>query len=157
APGKPKVAVVDETPPGQTIAVGGEHVPVSRYADQLFNQVQPVPVSTRAQAIADIKSGKVLAAVVIPRNIAARVASGVGQGSLEVLYNGNALQQSLVQSQLNSALAQANLGFSEQLQRAAAQAIGVLLQGGDLGVLGGSPNMVGLEQIPGELRALTPR
>ncbi len=157
APGKPRVAIVDETPPGQTIAVGSEHVAVSRYADQLFSQVQPVSVSSREQAIADVKSGDVLAAVVIPRDIAARIASGVSQGSIEVLYNGNALEQSLVQSQLNSALAQANLGFSEQIQRAAAQAIGVLLSGGNLGVLGAPANMIGLGRIPPELRAIIAR
>ena len=157
APGKPRVAIVDETPPGQTIAVGSEHIAVSQYAEQLFSQVTSVPVLSRKQAIADIESGDVVAAVVIPRDIAARIASGVSQGSIEVLYNGNALEQSLVQSQLSSALAQANLGFSEQIQRAAAQAIGVLLSGGNLGVLGAPSNLIGLGQIPSELRAIVAR
>jgi hypothetical protein len=92
--------------------------------------------------------------VVIPRDIAARLSSGVSQGSVEVLYNGNALEQSLVQSQLNSALAQANLGFSQRIQRAAASAIGALLAGGDAAVLGAPPNMIGLEQIPAQLKAI---
>jgi ABC-2 type transport system permease protein len=157
SPGKPKVAIVDETPPGQTIKVGSERVDVSRYADQLFNQVQPVHVSSREQAVANIKSGKVLAAVVIPRDLAARISSGVTQGSIEVLYNGNALEQTLVRSALSSALAQANVGFSEQIQRAAAQAIGVLLTGGNLGVLGAPPNMIGLGQIPPTLRTIIAR
>ncbi len=157
SPGKPKVAIVDETPPGQTIQVGSERVDVSHYADEIFSQVQPVHVSSRAQAVADIKSGRVLAAVVIPRDIAARISSGVTQGSIEVLYNGNALEQSLVQSQLNSALAQANVGFSEQIQRAAAQAIGVLLTGGNLGVLGAPSNMIGLGQIPSTLHKVIAR
>jgi ABC-2 type transport system permease protein len=154
APSKPRVAIVDETPPGQTVRVGSTRVEVSRYAEQLFSQVQSTRVATRAQAITQIKSGKVLAAVVIPPDIASRIASGVEQARLEVLYNGNALEQSLVQSQLNSALAQANIGFSEQIQRAAAQAIGLLLNGGNLGVLGAPPNLVGLSQIPGKLRTL---
>jgi ABC-2 type transport system permease protein len=157
SPGKPKVAIVDETPPGQTIQVGSEHVQVSQYADQLFSQVQPVHVSSREQAVADIKSGRVLAAVVIPRDIAARISSGVSQGSIEVLYNGNALEQSLVRSQLSSALAQANVGFSEQIQRAAAQAIGVLLTGGNLGLLGAPSNMIGLGEIPPALHAIIAR
>jgi ABC-type transport system involved in multi-copper enzyme maturation permease subunit len=157
SPGKPKVAIVDETPPGQTIKVGSERVDVSRYADQLFHQVQPAHVSSREQAVADIKSGKVLAAVVIPRDLAARISSGVTQGSIEVLYNGNALEQTLVRSALSSALAQANVGFSEQIQRAAAQAIGVLLTGGNLGVLGAPPNMIGLGQIPPTLRTIIAR
>ena len=157
SPGKPRVAIVDETPPGQTIHVGSEHVAVSRYADELFSQVQPVHVSSREQGIADISSGDVLAAVVIPRDIAARISSGVSQGSLEVLYNGNALEQSLVQSQLNAALAQANIAFSKQIQRAAAQAIGALLSGGNASVLGAPANLIGLEQIPPTLRAIIAR
>jgi ABC-2 type transport system permease protein len=156
-PTKPRVAIVNETPPGQTIAVGSEHVAVGRYAEELFSQVQSVHASSRAQAIAEIKSGRVLAAVVIPRNIAARVSSGLSQASLEVLYNGNALEQSLVQSQLSSALAQANLGFSEQIQSAAAQAIGLLLKGGNLGVLGAPPDLIGLSQIPSGLKGIIAR
>ncbi len=157
SPGKPRVAIVDETPPGQTVQVGSERVQVSQYADELFSQVQPVHVASREQAIAAIKSGDVLAAVVIPRDIAARISSGISQGGIEVLYNGNALEQSLVQAQLNSALAQANLGFSEQIQRAAAQAIGVLLTGGNLGVLGAPSNLIGLGEIPPKLRAIIAR
>ncbi|HTR89882.1 MAG TPA: ABC transporter permease [Solirubrobacteraceae bacterium] len=157
SPGKPSVAIVDETPPGQTIGVGGRRVEVGRYAEQVFDQVRPVRVGSREQAVKDIEDGRVLAAVVIPRDIAAKVSSGVSQGSVEVLYNGNALEQSLVQAQLSSALAQANLGFSEQIQRAASQAIGALIEGGNAQVLGAPPNMIGLSQIPARLRRLIAR
>jgi ABC-2 type transport system permease protein len=95
--------------------------------------------------------------VVIPRDIAARLSSDITQARLEVLYNGDALEQSLVQSSLDSALAQANLGFSEQIQRAAAQAIGLLLRGGNLGVLGAPPNLIGLSQIPPLLHRIVAR
>jgi ABC-type multidrug transport system permease subunit len=152
-PSKPNVAIVDQTPPGQTVQVGSERVPVSAYAEELFSQVQPRRVSTRGQAIAELKSGKVLAAVVIPANIAARLGTGLKQAHLEVLYNGNALEQSLVQAQINSALAQANIGFSEEIQRAAAQAIQALLSGRNLGVLG-SPALIGLGQIPAKLHGV---
>src|SRR5205823_3412338 len=110
-PSRPRVAIVDETPPGETIALGSQRVSVSRYAKQLFSQVQPVPVASRAQAVAKVKSAEVLAAIVIPPDIAARVASGTSQADVEVLYNGDALEQSIVQSQIRAALAQANLGF----------------------------------------------
>ena len=153
SPGKPKVAIVNETPPGQTVHVGGQDVQVDRYVAELFDQVTPVPASSRAQAIAEIESGQALAAVVIPRDIVARVSSG-SKGAVEVLYDGNALEQSVVQSELSSALAQANLQFSEQIQRAAAQAIGSLLGGGEgASVLGAPANLIGLQEIPGQLRA----
>ena len=157
APSRPTVAVVDETPPGQTIEVGGQRVPVDRYANQLLAQVNATHARTRDEAIQQVKSGKALAAVVIPRDVVARIESGFRPGSLEVLYNGDALQQSLVRSELNSALAQANLGFSEEIQRAAAQAIGKLLSGGNLGELGAPTNLLGLSEIPPKLRSIIAR
>jgi ABC-type multidrug transport system permease subunit len=156
APGKPKVAIVNETPPGQTVQVGNRRVPVDAYAEQVFSQVQPVHVAARGQAVQKIESGEVLAAVVIPPNVAARLGSGLKQAQLEVLYNGNALEQSLVHAQIEAALAQANIGFSEQIQRAASQAIGALLSGRNLGVLG-APELVGLGKIAPELHAIARR
>jgi ABC-type multidrug transport system permease subunit len=156
SPGKPKVAIVDRTPPGQTVQVGSERVPVSRYAEQLFSQVAPQRVASRAQAVRRIESGSVLAAVVIPANIAARLGTGLEQAQLEVLYNGNALEQSLVHAQIEAALAQANVGFSEQIQRAAAQAIGALLSGRNLGVLG-APELIGLGRVASRLQAIAAR
>jgi ABC-2 type transport system permease protein len=152
SPSRPRVAIVDETPAGETVTVGTERVQVRQYAEHLFNQVKPVKVSSRAQAIEEVKSADVLAAVVIPSDIAARVSSGTTQGELEVIYNGDALEQSIVQSQIGSALAQANLGFSVQIQRAAGTAIDLLLRGGSLGVLGAPGNLIGLDEIPALLR-----
>jgi hypothetical protein len=156
SPGKPKVAVVDQTPPGQTVSVGNRRVPLDAYAQQIFSQVQPVHVASRAQAVKKIEAGEVLAAVVIPANIAARLGTGLRQAQLEVLYNGNALEQSLVHAQIEAALAHANIGFSEEIQRAASQAIGALLSGRNLGALG-APELVGLGKIAPELQAIARR
>jgi len=157
APSRPRVAIVDQSAPGETIAVGGQRVPVSQYTQQLFSQVQAVPVATREQAIADVKSGDVLAAVVIPPDIAARLASDVQQSQLEVLYNGDALEQSLVRSTLDSALAHANLAFSEQIQKAAGNVLGTLLSGGSLGTIGAPENLIGLTRIPSTLGGIVAR
>jgi ABC-2 type transport system permease protein len=157
SPSKPRVAIVDETPPGQTVQLGSERVEVSQYAQRLFSQVQAVRARTRAQAVDRVKSGEVLAAVVIPPDVAARLSSGVRQAQLEIIYNGDALQQSLVQSQLGAALAQANLGFSERIQGAAVGVIDLLLKGGSLGVLGAPSNLIGLGQIPSQLRGIIAR
>jgi len=147
-PSRPRVAIVDQTPPGETVTVGSKVVSVHRYAEQLFSQVQAVDVATRAQALAKVEGAEALAAVVIPADIAAKVSSGTTQAQLEVVYNGNALQQSLVQAQLSSALAQANLGFSEQIQQAASSAINQLLRGGNLSELSAPGNLIGLSEIP---------
>jgi ABC-2 type transport system permease protein len=147
SPSRPRVAIVDETPPGEIVRVGDQHVSVGQYARQLFGQVQAVSVATRAQAVQQVKSAAVLAAVVIPSDIAAKVASATAQAQVEVIYNGDALEQSIVQSQIGSALAQANLGFSKQIQQAAARVIEVLLKGGSLGALGANQNLIALDAI----------
>jgi ABC-type transport system involved in cytochrome c biogenesis permease component len=157
SPSRPRVAIVDESPAGETVQVGSQRVAVDAYAKQLFSQVQSVSASSRAQAIAEVKSGDVLAAVVIPPDIAARLSSAIDQASIEVLYNGDAIEQSLVQSTLDAALAQANLGFSEQIQKAAAKAIDALLRGGNLGTLGAPENLIGLNQIPTSLQRIIAR
>jgi ABC-type multidrug transport system permease subunit len=157
SPSRPRVAILNETPAGVTVKVGSERVPVGQYAEQVFSQVQPVRVSTRAQAVEKVKAGAVLAAIVIPPDVAAKVGSGTNQAQVEVIYNGDALQQSLVQSTINSALAQANLGFSEQIQQAAAKAIQRLIEGGNLGVLGAPENLIGLSQIPPLLHGIVSR
>ena len=76
-PSRPRVAIVDQTPPGQTIEVGSRRVDVRSYVRRLFSQVHPINVSTRAQAVAKVKSAEALAAVVVPPDIATRVSSGL--------------------------------------------------------------------------------
>src|SRR6202035_659488 len=108
SPSKPRVAIVDETPPGETITLGGTRVGLDEYTNTLFDQVQVVRVPTRAAAVSRVASGDVLAAIVIPPDIVSKISSGVSQAQAEVIYNGDALKQSFVRSAINSALAQAN-------------------------------------------------
>lgn len=157
SPGKPKVAVLDLSPPGATVALGGGRVRVARYYRQLFDDVQPVAVRTRAQALAKVRSGETLAAIVIPANIAAKLSSVLTQPELEVLYNGDALQQSLVRAKIDAALAQANLALSEQVRQLAARGIDRLLAGGDLSAIGGPSDLLGLREVPGLLARIATR
>ena len=157
APGKPKVAIANLSPPSATVELGGTRLNVAHYYSELFNQVQPVPVATRAQAVGAVRSGKALAAIVIPANIASRLSSVTSQAHVEVIYNGDALEQSFVHSTIESALAQANLELSNQIRRVAAQVIGSLVRGGDLGVAGAPQNLPGLGEIPHILRGVIAR
>jgi ABC-type transport system involved in cytochrome c biogenesis permease component len=157
APSKPKVAIVDLSPPSATVELGGTRLNVGHYYSGLFGQVQPVPTATRAQAVRAVKSGRVLAAVVIPANIASRLSSVTSQGQVEVIYNGEALEQSFVHSTIEAALAQANLELSDQIRRLAAKVIGALVRGGSLGVPGAPQSLPGLSAIPGILHRIIAR
>lgn len=157
SPAKPKVAIVNLTPAGQSIELAGRTLSVQQYASELFSQVDAVKEPTRAAAAAQVASGKVLAAVVIPRDVVAKISSGISQAQVEVIYNGNALQQSIAKASIGSALAEANLALSKQIRDVAVRDIGVLLQGGELGILGAPQQMIGLAHIPSALRGIAAR
>jgi hypothetical protein len=157
SPSKPRVAIVDETPPGETITLGGTRIGLAEYTDELFSQVHVVRVPTRAAATGKVASGDVLAAIVIPPDIVSKISSGVNQAHIEVIYNGDALKQSFVRSTINSTLAQANLALSEQIKSVAVRDLGLLLAGGQLGVLGSSQEIIGLSHLPAVLDGIARR
>jgi ABC-type Na+ efflux pump permease subunit len=157
SPSHPRVAIVDETPPGQVITLGNRRIALSRYAERLFDQVDVVHVATRRAAVAKVSSGDVLAAIVIPSDIVEKISSGVSQAQVQAIYNGDALEQSLVRSTIDSALARANLALSEQIQAVAVRDIDLLLAGGRLEVLGAARDIVGLRRIPGALEGVVRR
>ena len=157
APSKPKVAIVNLAPPSATVELGGTRLNVAHYYSQLLGQVQPVPLATRAEAVQAVRSGKALAAIVIPANIASQLSSVISQAHVEVIYNGDALEQSFVHSTIESSLARANLELSNEIRRVAAQVIGALVRGGNLGVAGAPQNLPGLGEIPHILRAIIAR
>jgi ABC-2 type transport system permease protein len=157
SPARPRVAIVDETPPGETFTLGGQRVGLAEYTNRLFNQVEVVRAPNRAAAAAKVSSGAVLAAIVIPPDIVQKISSGVSQAQVQVLYNGNALQQSIVRSQIDSALAHANLALSEQIRDVAERDMSLLLAGGHLEVLGSARNIIGLSHISGVLGDIAAR
>jgi ABC-type multidrug transport system permease subunit len=159
-PDKPRVAFLDEIPPGRdTITLGTEKVDVSRYADSLFTAVEKVPVATREEAVAKVRSGEALAALIIPSDFALKLS---GQGfqagpTVEVLYNGDALKQSVVRTTVDAQLAQANAALARQFNHVAAGYIDAIAQGGTIAALGNRFELFGIRRskarIDAELRA----
>src|ERR1700736_2342615 len=91
-PDKPRVAFVTLVPQDQrTFTLGKQTVDTSQYVQQLFQAIHPIPVATRAAAIAKVRSGDALAALIIPPDITQRLASGFQSADVEVIYNGDAL------------------------------------------------------------------
>jgi ABC-2 type transport system permease protein len=156
SPSKPRVAIVDQTPPGETITLGGTRIGLEEYTNELFSQIHVVRVPTRAGAVSRVASGDVLAAIIIPPDIVSKISSGVSQAHVEVIYNGDALKQSFVRSAINSTLAQANLALSEQIKSVAIHDLNLLLAGGHVGALS-SQEVIGLRQLPATLRAIAHR
>jgi ABC-2 type transport system permease protein len=144
-PGLPRVAFLNEIPPRDAvITLGTTRIDTTLYERQLFQAMAPVPVSTRAQAIADVRDGSTLAALIIPADLPRLLASADQSAYVQVIYNGDAINQSLVEDALESKLAQANAELAEQLEKVADGYIDLLLSGGRLSFLGLNFNVLGL-------------
>src|SRR5436305_7931777 len=91
-PGKPKVAFYSEVAPGKgKINFGNQQINVSSYASKLFQSIQPITVSSRDAAIAKVRDGEALAALIVPGDITAQIQSlvttGVGTPTVKLILN----------------------------------------------------------------------
>ena len=144
-PARPRVAFLNQVPPKENhIDLGSTKVDISKYSRLLFSSIDPVRVSTRAQALDRVRSGDALAALIIPPDVTRRLATGVEPAQVEVIYNGDALKQSFVQSTINAKLAQANAALAQKLDQVAASDVDLLLNGGDFQLLSSSVQVLGL-------------
>jgi len=154
APSKPRVAFLDEIPSGQgTIKLGNQAIDLDAYANSLFTAVQKIPVASREQALAKVRSGEALAALIIPPDFALRL-SGAGFGqpaNIEVVYNGDALKQSFVRTTVSAQLAQANAALAHKINEIATGYIDVIAKGGTINVLGADFQLLGLQQSKARL------
>ena len=121
-PQKPRVAFANLVPPGQTkLSLGGKVVDAADYASQLFRSVEPIRVKTRAEAIAKVRSGDALGALVIPANAADRLQGTLQLGAgprptIEVFYNAeDPVKRRYVESVIRARLAEANAALSDQV------------------------------------------
>jgi ABC-2 type transport system permease protein len=154
APTRPEVAFVNEIPPSKDkFVVGGQTLRASRFTNELFRAIRPVPVRTREQAIEKVRSGDVLAAIVIPSDTTERLQAALALSpgrpppTVEVIFNGsNPLQVVGVQSEIDARLADANRAISKELTVVAARYLDILVRGGDFTVLGRRFEILGLQE-----------
>ncbi|MGI8624415.1 MAG: ABC transporter permease [Solirubrobacteraceae bacterium] len=150
-PAKPKVAFVNLVPKEKNgFSIGGEQVDASKYAAQRFKSIDPIRVDTRAEAVALVRSGRALGALILPADTTERLQNAINlSGSqppeVEVLYNAdNPAKERLVRSTVNARLADANTVLSKRLTTIAARYIGVIVKGGTFSLFGKSFNVLGL-------------
>jgi ABC-type multidrug transport system permease subunit len=146
-PDKPRVAFLDEVPTNrETIQMGDQKLNIRTYTGELLKAIETVPVQSRAQALSKVRSGAVLAAMIIPPDFTQKLSSGgFSRAGVEVVYNGDALKQSFVTSTISAKLAAANAALSGEVNRLASGYIATLLNGGALDVFGQHFPILGLK------------
>ena len=155
SPARPRVAFLNEIPPNQaTIQLGSQQINTTRYEQELFQAIQPVPVGSMAEALADVRDGSTIAALIIPPQLPEELASAAQTAYVQVIYNGNAINQALVQTAIESKLAQANALLATQLSHVADSYIDLLLSGGELHFLGSTYDVLGLVRARTALAAI---
>jgi ABC-2 type transport system permease protein len=144
-PDKPRVAFANLIPPAErTIELGGDRINLSTYSRELFRAIEPLPVRTRAEALAKVESGDALAALIIPADTPARLQSQLEPARVEVVYNGDALKQQFVESAIESKLGEANAALAGTLKDIAVKDVDLLVDGGRLSLLGRELEILGL-------------
>jgi ABC-2 type transport system permease protein len=154
-PQKPRVAFANLVPPGRAkLSLGGRVVDAAGYASQLFKSVDPIRVKSRAAAIAKVRSGDALGALVIPANAARRLQDTLALGAgprptIEVVYNAeDPVKRRYVESVIRSRLAEANAALSDQVLTEAGRDLDLVVKGGKV-----SFPFVGSVQVLGLRRA----
>jgi len=152
-PDKPRVAFVNLVPEEKNeFSVGGERLDASRYADELFESVEPIRVKTREEAIEKVRSGDALGALIVPADATDRLQStinlsGKDPPTLEVLYNAeDPVKRRYVESTIESRLAEANQLLSVRLTKIAADYLDVIVAGGEFSFFGRDFSVLGLRR-----------
>lgn len=160
-PSKPRVAVVNEIPSdASSFDLGNERIDANKYAEELFQAIEPIRVSDVDEALAKVRSGEALGALVIPRDITERLQgvinlAGGEAPTVDFYYQGDdPLKSRYVQSALKSRIADANRALSQKITTVAAKYIGYILRGGNFSVLGETFDVLGLVNADRIVRAV---
>jgi ABC-2 type transport system permease protein len=160
-PEKPRVAFLNEVPAGARIDVGGQQLPSANVEERICRRVACVSVSDRAGAEEKVRSGDALAALVLPADLVNEINSlstlTPGTPRVEVLVNEeNPVKAELVDDRIDTLLAQANLAIARRIGAEGSRYLKLLIDGGDLNVLGQTIHILGLRTTAQILEALGP-
>jgi len=147
-PEEPRVALLNLVPEGQsTFRLAGREIDAARYAEDLLERVQAVRVDTRAEALAKVRSGDVLAAIVVPRDLASKLSGGLERPTVELFYSAaDPVKARFVQSTVTATLSEANQELSKLLVSSAVGLLRLVLDGGPVDLFGNRVDLLGLKR-----------
>jgi ABC-2 type transport system permease protein len=160
-PGNPRVAFLNEVPPGARIAGGSGKLPAVGVNERICKQVECVTVDNRAEAAEKVRSGDVLAALILPADLIDRLNSlstlSPETPEVDVIVNEeNPLKARVVDDRIGALLAQANLVIARQIAAEGGRYLRLVVDGGDFDVLGRRVEILGLSASASILQALRP-
>jgi ABC-2 family transporter protein len=160
-PDKPRVAFLNEVPQGARVAAGGAKLPAIGVHDRICGEVECVDVGSHAEAVEEVRSGDVLAALVLPEDLIDRLNSlstlEPQTPEVEVILNEeDPVKAQLVDDRIDSLLGQANLLAARRIASEGGRYLGLIVDGGTFNLLGEPIQILGLRTSANILRALRP-
>jgi ABC-type multidrug transport system permease subunit len=160
-PSKPRVAFLNEIPGGARVSVGGRQLPAVGATVRICDRVECVHVRSRHEALEEVRSGDVLAALILPSDLVEQInsLSGLNPGTprVEVIVNDeNPVKAQLVNDRIESLLAQANLLIARRIAVEGGHYLNLLVNGGGFTVIGQTFHILGLRSSARILAALAP-
>jgi hypothetical protein len=160
-PGKPRVAFLNEIPDGARIAAGNAKLPAIGVDERICRRVECVDVASRAEAEAEVRSGDVLAALILPADLIDRLNSlstpNPETPEVDVIVNQeDPVKARIVDDRITALLGQANLLVARQIAAEGSRYLGLIVGGGSFDVLGERIEILGLQESTRILLALRP-
>jgi ABC-2 type transport system permease protein len=160
-PGAPKVAFLNEVPAGARVEAGGSQLPAVGVDHRICGHVECVRVDSRAAAEEEVRSGDVLAALVLPSDLVDRLNSlstlRPETPEVEVIVNeGDPLKAQVVDDRIESLLGQANLFIAKRIAAEGGRYLNLVVDGGRYEVLGTPIEILGLRASARILQSLRP-
>jgi ABC-2 type transport system permease protein len=160
-PEKPKVALLNEVPTNARVSLSGQKLPSANVQSRICEKVECVRVHSRDEAEAKVKSGDVLAALILPEDLVNKINSlstlSPGTPKVEVLVNeSDPLKAGAVDDKIEALLAQANLALAKRIATEGSKYLNLVIKGGELRVLGEAIHILGLQASAHILEAIEP-
>ena len=158
---KPRVAFLNEVPTGSRISVGNSELPTLGVEDRICKRVACVPVEDHEEAVEEVRSGDVLAALILPADLVDRLNSlstlNPRTPRIEVVVNEeDPIKARLVDDRISTLLAEANLVVARRIAAEGGRSIQLLVNGGSVEVVGQRVPILGLRKTARLLGELQP-
>lgn len=161
SPSKPRIAFLNDVPSDSRVTVGTSELPKIGVSDRICERVECVHVKSRAEAVDEVRSGDVLAALILPADLVDQINSlstpNPSVPKVEVIVNEeDPVKARLVNDRINSLLTQANLVIARRIASEGGKFLNLVLDGGQFSVIGQTIQILGLRNSARILEALRP-
>jgi ABC-type transport system involved in cytochrome c biogenesis permease component len=160
-PDKPEVAFYNGLAGAPAVVeLGGERIDLTEEGSRLFDEIDPVRVGSREEAIEKVRDGDVLGALIVPDDLASNLQSTLEPGTVEVYYNAeDPAKKEFVENTIEAQVQRANAALTKRIAEESLDLLDLISEGGEYTFLGQEFDVLGLvraERILAEARETLP-